>query len=54
MFENFTNKELDEKITELEEKYQKLLKLASKLASEMDSLHEQYVEAKNELDKRKI
>lgn len=49
---NMTNKELGEFITELEGKYQKLLKVANKLASEMDSLSEQYKEANEELRTR--
>ena len=53
MFEKLSNKELNDLISELEVKYQKLLKLAKKLASEMDSIHSQYVEINKELNKRK-
>jgi hypothetical protein len=53
MVENLTNQELANLIKDLEEKYGKLLKVANKLAVEMDSLHEQYVEALKEQDKRK-
>ena len=50
---NKTNSELSDFIAECEEKYKKLLKVAKKLADEMDNLSEQYKEAKNELMKRK-
>ena len=53
MVENYTNKQLTDFIAELETKYQKLLKVAVKLETEMNSLHEQYLEAQKELNKRK-
>lgn len=53
MLENLNDKELSDFIQELETKYQKLLKLAKKLGQEMDELHEQYIEAQKELNKRK-
>ena len=49
---NKTNAELGAFISECEEKYKKLFKLAKKLATEMDSLSEQYKEAKDELMQR--
>ena len=52
MVTNLTNNQLSELINELEVKYQKLLKVANKLANEMDSLHDQYVEAMEELNNR--
>ena len=52
--QNMTNIELETFIHELEDKYKKLLKVANKLATEMDSLHEQYIAASEELNKRKI
>jgi len=53
MLEKLNDKELSDFIKELETKYQKLLKLAKKLGQEMDELHEQYIEAQKELNKRK-
>lgn len=50
---NKTNQEIEDFIAELETKYQKLLKVANKLADEMDSLSTQYKEAKKELDNRR-
>ncbi len=50
---NMTNAELSAFVAECEEKYKKLLKVANKLASEMDSLSEQYKEAKAEIMNRK-
>ena len=50
---NMTNQELKNLIGELEGKYQKLLKVANKLANEMDSLHVQYMAASEELNKRR-
>lgn len=52
MVENLTKEELSNELLDLEGKYQKLLKLAKKLAKEMDSLHDRYVEVKTELEKR--
>ena len=49
-----TNAEILAFVGECEEKYKKLLKLAKKLADEMDSLSEQYKEANNEIKKRGI
>ena len=49
---NKTNAELGTFISECEEKYKKLLKVEKKLADEMDSLSEQYKEAKAELIQR--
>lgn len=49
-----TNDELLAFVKECEEKYQKLLKVANKLADEMDSLSAQYNEANNEIKKRNI
>ena len=49
---NKTNAELGAFISECEEKYKKLIKVANKLAEEMDSLSGQYQEAKAELTKR--
>ena len=49
---NMTNTELNVFVAECEEKYRKLLKLANKLASEMDNLSAQYKEAKAELMNR--
>ena len=49
---NKTNAELGAFISECEEKYKKLFKVAKKLADEMDSLSEQYKEAKAELKQR--
>jgi len=54
MIEKLTNKELKDLTQELEDKYQKILKLAKKVASELDSIHTQYVEVQKELNKRKI
>ena len=51
---NKTNSELKEFINECEEKYKKLIKLANKLADEMDSLSSKYNEANEEMNKRKI
>ena len=53
IIKNKTNAELGKFISECEEKYKKLLKVANKLADEMDSLSEQYKEAKKELIQRK-
>lgn len=53
MFENLTNKELNDLTQNLEVKYQKMLKLVKKVASELDSIYEQYVEVQKELSKRK-
>lgn len=50
---NMTNEELVNLISDMESKYGKLLKVAKKLADEMDSLHSQYTSAKSELAKRK-
>lgn len=47
-----TNAELGAFISECEEKYKKLLKVARKLADEMDTLSGQYKEAKKELTER--
>lgn len=52
MIENKTNEELGAFISECEEKYRKLLKVANKLASEMDSLSDEYKRAKAEIAKR--
>lgn len=49
-----TNDELLAFVKECEEKYQKLLKVANKLADEMDSLSAQYNEANNEIKKRNV
>ena len=53
MLSNLTEKELNDLIAELENKYQKLLKLAKKLAEEMDGLHDKYIEVQKELNDRK-
>lgn len=50
--ENKTNAELNAFIKECEGKYQKLLKLANKLAEEMDNLSMQYKQAREEMSKR--
>lgn len=49
---NKTNAELSSFIVECEAKYKKLLKVANKLATEMDSLSSEYKEARAELAKR--
>jgi ribosomal protein L29 len=48
----FTNSELKEKMNDLNQKYLKLRKLAIKVASEMDSLSEQYQILKQEENNR--
>lgn len=50
--ENKTNAELKEFVEECESKYQKLLKVANKLAEEMTNLSMQYNEAKDEIIRR--
>lgn len=49
---NKTNAELTAFMKECDEKYKKLLKLANKLADEMDSLSEQYNAANDEMKRR--
>ena len=49
---NKTNAELTAFMKECDEKYKKLLKLANKLADEMDSLSEQYDAANDEMKRR--
>lgn len=49
-----TNAELNELIKECEEKYQKLLKVANKLADEMDNLSMLYNEANDEIKIRQV
>lgn len=53
MLSNLTEKELNDMLAELENKYQKLLKLAKKMGEEMDTLHDKYVEIQKELKNRK-
>jgi hypothetical protein len=47
-----TTEELKDILANCEEKYQKLLKVANKLAEEMDCLSEQYNSAREELINR--
>lgn len=51
--EQLTNEEIQSKMVVLNEKYQKLLKLAMKLAKEMDNLSDEYNVLKTEIDKRR-
>jgi hypothetical protein len=51
--EQLTNEEIQSKMVVLNEKYQKLLKLAMKLAKEMDNLSDEYNVLKTEIDRRR-
>lgn len=47
-----TDIEIQERMSELGEKYKKLMKVGRKLSDEMASLHEEYEMLRNELETR--